>query len=84
MHRPWALFRETTVSTNSCVDRLNTEGGKDPASRLTQTSEKRREQAMQAETNEQKQDSKVEKAEGRDKSRRSTQTANRRDEFPSA
>ena len=38
------------ASANSCVDRLNT-GGRDPASRLTQTAER----ATPAETNEQKQ-----------------------------
>ena len=44
------------ASTNSCVDRLNTEGGINPASRLTQTANKRRERAMPAETDEQKQE----------------------------
>ena len=29
------------ASANSCVDKLNTEGGRDPASRLTQTADKR-------------------------------------------
>ena len=41
------------ASANSCVDRLNTEGSKDPASRLTQTADKRKERAM---TDEQKQE----------------------------
>ena len=41
------------ASANSCVDRLNTEGGRDPASQLTQTADKRRERAMLAKTDEQ-------------------------------
>ena len=44
------------ATTNSCVDRLKTEGDRDPASRLTQTADKRRERATLAETNEQKQE----------------------------
>ena len=40
------------ASANSCVDRLNTEGGRDPVSRPTQTADKRRERATPAETNE--------------------------------
>ena len=44
------------VSTNSCVDRLNTEGSRNPASRLTQTANKRMERVMPAETDEQKQE----------------------------
>ena len=44
------------VLPNSCVDRLNTEGSRDPASRLTQTADKRRERVMPAETDEQKQE----------------------------
>ena len=39
-------------SANSCVDRLNTEDGRDPASRLTQIADKRRERATPAETDE--------------------------------
>ena len=30
------------ASANSCVDRLNTEGSRNPASQLTQTADKRR------------------------------------------
>ena len=43
---------------NSCVDteRLNTQGSRDPASRLTQIADKRREWAKPAETDEQKQE----------------------------
>ena len=44
------------ATANSCVDRLNTEGGRDPASQLFQTADKRRERATPAETNEQKQE----------------------------
>ena len=44
------------ASANSCLDRLNMEGGRDPASRLTQTADKRRERATPAETDEQKQE----------------------------
>ena len=44
------------ATTNSCVDRLSTEGARDPASRLTQTADKRRERATPAETDEQKQE----------------------------
>ena len=44
------------ASVNSCVDGLNTEGVRDPASRLTQTADKRRERATPAETDEQKQE----------------------------
>ena len=44
------------ASANSFVDRLNTEGGRDPASWLTQTADKRREWATPADTNEQKQE----------------------------
>ena len=40
----------TYASANSCVDRLNTEGGRDPASQLTQNADKRREQVTPAET----------------------------------
>ena len=36
------------TSANSCVDSLNTEGIRDPASRLTQTADKRRERATPA------------------------------------
>jgi len=39
------------ATDNSCVDRLNTEGGRDP---LTQTGDKRRERVMPAEKNEEK------------------------------
>ena len=60
------------ASTNSCVDRLNTESGRDPASQLTQIADKRRERATPAETDEQKQ----ERLEERNKGRHSTQTAN--------
>ena len=60
------------ASANSCVDRLNTEGSRDPASCLIQTADKRREQATLAETDDQKEES----LEGRDRSRCSTQTAN--------
>ena len=69
------------ASANSCVDRLNTEGDRDPASRLTQTADKRRARAKPAETDEQKQ----ERFEAeRDRSRRSAQPANGRDEKLSA
>ena len=44
------------ASANCCVDRLNTEGGRDPASRLTQISDKKRERATPAETDKQKQE----------------------------
>ena len=44
------------ASANSCVNRLNTEGGRDPSSWLTQTADKRRKQATPAETDEQKQE----------------------------
>ena len=44
------------ASANSCVDRLNTEGGRDPDSRLTQIVNKRRERATEEETDEQKQE----------------------------
>ena len=44
------------VTDNSCVDRLNTEGSRDPASLLTQTADKRREGVMPAEKNEEKQE----------------------------
>ena len=64
------------ASANSCVDKLNTEGGKDPASWLILTAYKRRERAMPTDSDEQKQE--VEKAEERDRSRRSAQTANGR------
>ena len=40
------------ATANSCVDRPKTEGGRDPASRLTQTADKRRERVTLAETNE--------------------------------
>ena len=43
--------------SNSCVDRLNTEGGTDPTSRLIQIADKRMERATLAETDEQKQES---------------------------
>ena len=56
------------VNDNSCVDRVNTEGGRDPASRLTQIADKRRERATPAETDEQKQE-RLRKQ--RDRSRRS-------------
>ena len=70
------------ASASSCVDRLNTEGGRDPASRLTQTANKRRERATLAETDKQKQERLRKRR--RDRSRRSAQTANGRDENPSA
>ena len=44
------------VNDNSCVDRVNTEGGRDPASRLTQIADKGRERAKPAETEEIKQE----------------------------
>ena len=44
------------ASANSCVDRLNTEGSRDPGSRLTHIADKRRERATPAETDEQKQE----------------------------
>ena len=44
------------ASANCCVDRHNTEGGRDPASRLTQISDKRRERVTPAETDKQKQE----------------------------
>ena len=56
----WSVstYRMSMYATdNSCVDRLNTEGGRDPASLLTQTGEKRRERVMLAEKNEEKQES---------------------------
>ena len=69
------------ASANSCVDWLNTEGDRDPVSRLTQIADKRRERAKPAETDEQKQ----ERFEAeRDRSRRSAQPANGRDENLSA
>ena len=43
-------------SANCCVDRLNTEGGRDPVSRLTQIVDKRRERTTPPETDEQKQE----------------------------
>ena len=52
------------ASANSCVDRLNREGGRDFASRLTQMVDKRRERVTLAKTDMQKQ-KKVEKAEER-------------------
>ena len=70
------------ASANSCVDRLNTEGSKDPASRLTQTADKRRERATLAETDNQMEERLMRKQ--RDRSRHSTQTANGRDENLSA
>ena len=68
------------ASANSCVDRLNTESARDPASRLIQTTDKRREQATPAETDYQKEES----LEERNRSRCSTQTANGTDENLSA
>ena len=44
------------ASANSCVDRLITEGSRDPASGLTQIADKRREGVTPAETDEQKQE----------------------------
>ena len=44
------------VNDNSCVDRVNAEGGRDPASRLTQIADKGRERATPAETDEKKQE----------------------------
>ena len=41
---------------NRFADRLNTEGGRYPASQLTQAADKRRERATPAETDEQKQE----------------------------
>ena len=65
------------ASANSCVDRPNTESGRDPASRLTQRgANKRREQVMPAETNEYKQQRLRKRR--RDRSRHSTQTTNGR------
>ena len=61
------------ASANSCVDRVNTEGSRDPASWLTQTADKRRERAMPAETDKQKQE-RLRKR----RSRCSAQTANGR------
>ena len=58
-------------SGNHCEDGMNTEGCRDPASRLTQTVDKRRKRAMLAETDEQKHAGKVEKAEERDGTRHS-------------
>ena len=56
------------ANANSCVDRLNTEGSRDSVSQLTQTADKRREQATPAETDEKKKKTgKVEKAEERDR-----------------
>ena len=52
------------ASANSCVDRLNREGGRDFDSWLTQTVDKRRERVMLEKTDMQKQ-KKVEKAEER-------------------
>ena len=56
------------VNDNSCVDRMNTEGGRDPASRLTQIPDKGSERATPAETDEKKQE-RLRKQ--RDRSRRS-------------
>ena len=42
------------ANANSCVDRLNTEGSRDSVSQLTQTADKRREQATPAETDKKK------------------------------
>ena len=67
------------ASPNSCVDRLNTEGGRDPASRLTQIADKRREQVTPEKTDEEKA-GKVEKMEERYRSTHSAQPANGRDE----
>ena len=44
------------TSTNSCVDRLITKDGRDPASGLTQTADKRREGVTPEEADEQKQE----------------------------
>ena len=55
------------ASANSCVDRLNTEGGRDPASRLAQIADNRWAKA-----------GKVEEAEERDTRRPSAQPANGR------
>ena len=44
------------ASASSCVDRLNTELGRDPASRLTQIADKGRERATPAEKDKQKQE----------------------------
>ena len=43
-------FSSMYASAKSCVDRLNTEGGRDSASVLTQTADKRRKGATPAET----------------------------------
>ena len=44
------------ANANSCVDSVNTEGGRDPASRLTQTADKMRERATSAKTDKKKQE----------------------------
>ena len=44
------------ASASSCVDRLNTELGRDPVSRLTQIADKGRERATLAEKDKQKQE----------------------------
>ena len=44
------------ASASSCVDRLNTELGRDPASRLTQIADKGKERATPAEKDKQKQE----------------------------
>ena len=44
------------ASANSCVDNLNTEGCRDPASWLTQIADKRREPEMPAETDKKQQE----------------------------
>ena len=67
------------ASANSCVDRLNAEGGRDPASRLTQIADKRRERVTPEKTDEEKA-GKVEKVKERYRSTHSAQPANGRDE----
>ena len=54
LEREYLPYMFMYVSTNSCVDRLNTEGSRDSASWMTQTADKRRKHTMPAETDEQK------------------------------
>ena len=62
------------ASANSCVDRPNAEGGRDPASRLTQTAD-RMEGTIDVRRDRRAKAGKVEKTEERDRSRRCAQTA---------
>ena len=71
----WQRHTMYATAQNTCVDRLNTEGSRDPASQLTQTAaDTRRERATPAKTVEQKQE-RFKERDGR--SRNSTHIANR-------